>query len=110
MQVTQKCRQIYLHTNGSSHVGGLTQGVVCAEAMSSLEMILTGGFACRGVIITQKLKKQLKDDGKPKLKDFKAFLADHVPEDIAALKSDVEEFAKTFPTIGFEKATMRYKD
>jgi hypothetical protein len=32
-----------------------------------------------------------------------------VPE-IAALKADVEAFAKGFPTIGFEKAAMRYRD
>ena len=63
-------------------------------------------FQCRGVIITQKLKKE----HGPKLKDFKAYLEDNVPDEIAQLKSDVEEFAKEFPTIGFEKATMRYKD
>jgi hypothetical protein len=29
---------------------------------------------------------------------------------IESLKADVEEFSKQFPTIGFEKATMRYQD
>jgi hypothetical protein len=29
---------------------------------------------------------------------------------IEALKLRVEEFAKTFPTIGFEKSSMRYKN
>jgi hypothetical protein len=32
-----------------------------------------------------------------------------VPE-IDALKADVETFSKQFPTIGFEKSTMRYQD
>lgn len=58
------------------------------------------------MIIAQKLKKE----HGPKLKDFKAYLEDNVPDEIAQLRSDVEEFAKEFPTIGFEKATMRYKD
>ncbi len=30
--------------------------------------------------------------------------------DIDALKHDVESFAKRFPTIGFDKAAMRYKN
>jgi glycine hydroxymethyltransferase len=45
----------------------------------------------------------------PKLKDFKEAVANSTPE-INALKDDVEAFAKQFPTIGFEKATMRYQD
>lgn len=36
-------------------------------------------------------------------------MANSTPE-INALKDDVEAFAKQFPTIGFEKATMRYQD
>lgn len=32
------------------------------------------------------------------------------PADLAALREEVEEFAKQFPTIGFERAEMRYKD
>lgn len=61
---------------------------------------------CRGVQISQDLKKK----HGPKLKDFKAYLETNVPPEIAELKSEVENFAKQFPTIGFEKAAMRYKD
>lgn len=61
---------------------------------------------CRGVQISQDLKKK----HGPKLKDFKAYLETNVPPEIAELKSEVEHFAKQFPTIGFEKAAMRYKD
>ncbi len=32
-----------------------------------------------------------------------------VPAEVEALKKDVEAFATQFPTVGFEKATMRYK-
>jgi glycine hydroxymethyltransferase len=43
-----------------------------------------------------------------KLKDFRAFLdASDVPE-LSSLQQDVEQFAKQFPCIGFEKSTMRY--
>lgn len=32
------------------------------------------------------------------------------PAELGALRREVEDFAKQFPTIGFEKASMRYKD
>lgn len=32
-----------------------------------------------------------------------------VPEPVRALREEVEEFASQFPTIGFEKADMRYQ-
>lgn len=30
--------------------------------------------------------------------------------EIAKLRHDVEEYAKQFPTVGFEKETMKYKN
>lgn len=45
-----------------------------------------------------------------KMSDFRKLVNADLPAPIAALASDVEEFAKQFPTIGFEKASMRYKD
>ncbi|KAM6564022.1 hypothetical protein CsatB_024020 [Cannabis sativa] len=46
-----------------------------------------------------------------KLKDFVATLqAPHIQSEVAKLKHDVEEYAKQFPTIGFEKETMKYKN
>jgi len=45
-----------------------------------------------------------------KLSDFKKLVDESPPSEIAALAQDVEAFAKQFPTIGFEKSTMRYKD
>ncbi|KAF8063057.1 SHM1 [Scenedesmus sp. PABB004] len=52
----------------------------------------------------------LKATAGPKLKDFRDFLATNTTPEIEALKADVEAFAKQFPTIGFEKAAMRYQD
>ncbi|WIA20010.1 hypothetical protein OEZ85_005881 [Tetradesmus obliquus] len=63
-------------------------------------------FVDRAVTIAVDLKKKTG----PKLKDFRDYLnANSVPE-IEALREDVEAFAKQFPTIGFEKASMRYQD
>lgn len=46
-----------------------------------------------------------------KLKDFVAALpAPHFQSEIAKLRHDVEEYAKQFPTIGFEKETLKYKN
>ncbi|KAG9137693.1 hypothetical protein Leryth_026612 [Lithospermum erythrorhizon] len=46
-----------------------------------------------------------------KLKDFVATLqSPSTQSEIAKLRHDVEEYAKQFPTIGFEKATMKYKN
>jgi glycine hydroxymethyltransferase len=60
----------------------------------------------RGVGIAQAVKKQTG----PKLKDFKEYLEKETPAELVALREDVEEFSKQFPTIGFEKASMRYTE
>jgi len=36
--------------------------------------------------------------------------SDSIQSEIAKLRDDVEEYAKQFPTIGFEKETMKYKN
>lgn len=46
--------------------------------------------------------------GAKKLKDFKQSLADNPPAEIASLKEEVAAFASSFPTVGYEKDTMRY--
>jgi hypothetical protein len=45
----------------------------------------------------------------PKMADFKK-LAIESHTEIAQLRQEVMEFAMQFPTIGFEKATMRYSE
>ena len=54
---------------------------------------------CRAVAITQELKKT----HGPKLKDFKEGVARTIPREITDLRMEVEDFAKQFPTIGFDK-------
>lgn len=50
--------------------------------------------------------------GGSKLKDFKATIesSPHFQAEIASLRHNVEEYAKQFPTIGFEKTSLKYKD
>lgn len=47
-----------------------------------------------------------------KLKDFVSAMeaSSTIQSEIAKLRHEVEEFAKQFPTIGFEKETMKYKN
>jgi hypothetical protein len=74
--------------------------VSCAKSTEATDTLLLL------LLLTVNLKKTTG----PKLKDFRDYLnANTVPE-IEALREDVEAFAKQFPTIGFEKANMRYQD
>lgn len=88
--------------------GGLRMGApaLTSRGFTEDDFRQVADFVDRGVQITQDLKKK----HGPKLKDFKAYLETNVPPEIAELKDNVETFAKQFPTIGFEKAAMRYKD
>lgn len=53
----------------------------------------------------------LKGKSGNKLKDFRAHLEEHgVPQEVSDLKKEVEDFASQFPTIGFEKSSMRYQE
>ena len=63
-------------------------------------------FVDRAVQIAVKVKEQSGN----KLKDFRTFVDTQPIPELAALKREVEEYAKQFPTIGFEKATMRYQE
>ena len=62
-------------------------------------------FVDRGVKIAQDVKKQTGN-----LKSFKDSLDKNEPAALSELREEVEEFSKQFPTIGFEKASMRYKE
>jgi glycine hydroxymethyltransferase len=57
-----------------------------------------------------KISQDIKAETGSKLKDFKAAVDSKEYPAIKALKAKVEVFAKAFPTIGFEKKTMRYTD
>ena len=62
---------------------------------------------CRAVQIAADLKGR--DGAGPKLKDFKSYVDSNDVPEIKQLKEEVEKYAMDFPTIGFEKADMRYK-
>ncbi|GFR45971.1 hypothetical protein Agub_g7443, partial [Astrephomene gubernaculifera] len=87
--------------------GGLRMGSPALTSRGFVESDFdqVAEFVDRAVTIAVGLKKQF-----PKLKEFREALSKEVPSDITSLKKDVEVFAKRFPTIGFEKATMRYQD
>lgn len=60
-----------------------------------------------------KLALKIKGDTKgTKLKDFVATLMsdESIQSEISKLRNEVEEYAKQFPTVGFEKETMKYKN
>jgi glycine hydroxymethyltransferase len=62
----------------------------------------------RAVKIAIKVKKEIGG----KLKDFRNAVDNNstYTSEIDALRKEVEDFAKEFPTIGFEKADMKYTD
>lgn len=88
--------------------GGLRMGSPALTSRGFVEedFDMVAEFVDKAVKIAQDLKKQTG----PKLKDFKEALADGkpVPGSLEALRHEVEQFAKKFPTIGFEKSSMRY--
>eukprot|EP00955_Chlamydomonas_euryale_P042792 352421-Chlamydomonas_euryale.AAC.73 len=90
--------------------GGLRMGAPALTSRGFIEQdfVKVVDFVDRAVEIARDLKS--KPHAGPKLKDFKDYLANETPADIKALKAEVETFAMQFPTIGFEKATMKYKN
>ncbi|EFN51000.1 serine hydroxymethyltransferase [Chlorella variabilis] len=88
--------------------GGLRMGSPALTSRGFIEPDFeqVAQFVDRAVQIAADLKKS----SGPKLKDFREALEKEEPVALGALRREVEDFAKQFPTVGFEKATMRYKD
>ena len=88
--------------------GGLRMGTPALTSRGFVEkdFARVAELVNRGIDIA----KDLKAKHGPKLKDFREALAQETPEPVKALAEEVEDFAKQFPTIGFEKGTMRYQD
>jgi glycine hydroxymethyltransferase len=79
-----------------------------SRGFSEEDFVQVAKFFDRSVTIAASIKAKVG----PKLKDFRAELADggsHIPE-LVQLQKDVKEFSRSFPTVGFEEATMRYPD
>lgn len=87
--------------------GGLRMGSPALTSRGFVESDFeqVAEFVDRAVSIAADIKKK----SGPKLKDFREYLEKNEVPEIAQLRDEVESFAKQFPTVGFEKKTMRYQ-
>ncbi|XP_031493949.1 serine hydroxymethyltransferase, mitochondrial-like [Nymphaea colorata] len=91
--------------------GGIRMGTPALTSRGFMEedFVKVAEYFDAAVKLAQKIKAAAKGT---KLKDFLATIQTdaHFQSEIQKLRHDVEEYAKQFPTIGFEKETMKYKD
>ncbi|KAK4352282.1 hypothetical protein RND71_027800 [Anisodus tanguticus] len=91
--------------------GGVRMGTPALTSRGFIEkdFVKVAEFFDAAVKLALKAKAETKGT---KLKDFVAALSSDskTQSEIAKLRQDVEDYAKQFPTIGFEKETMKYKD
>ncbi|XP_058750217.1 serine hydroxymethyltransferase, mitochondrial [Vicia villosa] len=89
--------------------GGIRMGTPALTSRGFVEedFVKVAEYFDAAVNLALKVKAESKGT---KLKDFVEALqtSSYVQSEISKLKHDVEEFAKQFPTIGFEKASMKY--
>lgn len=87
--------------------GGVRMGTpaLTTRGFDEEDFVKVAEFVDRAVNIAVDVKK--KSGGK--LKDFRSYLETTPVPELAALKHDVEAYATRFPTIGFQKSTMRYQ-
>ncbi|KAK4742645.1 hypothetical protein SAY87_000646 [Trapa incisa] len=90
--------------------GGIRMGTPALTSRGFLEDDFTkvADFFDAAVKLALRVKTETKGT---KLKDFVATLQSdsNIQSEVAKLRHGVEEYAKQFPTIGFEKETMRYR-
>lgn len=91
--------------------GGIRMGTPALTSRGFLEedFAKVAEFFDAAVMLALKIKADTKG---AKLKDFVSTLQSdtNFQSEIAKLRHEVEEYAKQFPTVGFEKETMKYKD
>ncbi|KAI7979845.1 hypothetical protein LOK49_Contig235G00004 [Camellia lanceoleosa] len=90
--------------------GGIRMGTpaLTSRGFAEEDFVKVAEFFDAAVKLALKIKA---DTEGPKLKDFVSTMkSDAHMSEIAKLCHEVEEYAKQFPTIGFEKETMKYKD
>ncbi|WRX29985.1 Serine hydroxymethyltransferase-like domain - like 5 [Theobroma cacao] len=91
--------------------GGIRMGTPALTSRGFIEEDFekVADFFDAAVKLALKIKAETKGT---KLKDFVETLQSdvNIQSEIAKLRREVEEYAKQFPTIGFEKETMKYKD
>lgn len=90
--------------------GGLRMGSPALTSRGFVERDFdkVAEFVDRGCKITADIKKSGKAG--TKLKEFREYVDASPPAAIAELALEVEDFAKQWPTIGFEKSGMRYQE
>ena len=90
--------------------GGLRMGspALTSRGFTEADFEKVAELVDRAVTIT----KDIKASGKAgtKVKEFREYVDASPPPAIAELAAEVEDFAKRFPTIGFEKSEMRYQE
>ncbi|XP_023543258.1 serine hydroxymethyltransferase, mitochondrial-like isoform X1 [Cucurbita pepo subsp. pepo] len=90
--------------------GGIRMGTPALTSRGFVEddFAKVAEFFDAAVSLAVKIKAETKGT---KLKDFLTTMQStpYVQSEIEKLRHDVEEYAKKFPTIGFEKETMKYK-
>lgn len=91
--------------------GGIRMGTPALTSRGFVEddFVKVAEFFDEAVKLALKIKADTKGT---KLKDFVETMqsADNIQSEIGNLRRNVEEYAKQFPTIGFEKESMKYKD
>ncbi|XP_072973538.1 serine hydroxymethyltransferase, mitochondrial-like isoform X2 [Typha angustifolia] len=92
--------------------GGIRMGTpaLTSRGFDQEDFAKVADFFDTAVKLALKIKAGTK--GGQKLKDFLATIATDAgfQSEIAKLRHEVEEFAKQFPTIGFEKESMKYNN
>ncbi|CAL9049490.1 unnamed protein product [Musa banksii] len=92
--------------------GGIRMGtpVLTSRGFSEEDFAKVADFFDTAVELALKIKSETKEGSK--LKDFLATIQTNanIQSEIAKLRHEVEEYAKQFPTIGFDKETMKYRN
>ena len=90
--------------------GGLRMGspALTSRGFVEADFDKVAEFVDRGCKITADIKKSGKAG--TKLKEFREYVDASPPAAIDELAAEVEDFAKQWPTIGFEKSGMRYQE
>ncbi|CAL9750965.1 unnamed protein product [Musa acuminata subsp. burmannicoides] len=92
--------------------GGIRMGTPALTSRGFVEedFAKVADFFDTAVKLALKIKSETKEGSK--LKDFLATIQTNanIQSEIAKLRHEVEEYAKQFPTIGFDKETMKYRN
>lgn len=91
--------------------GGIRMGTPALTTRGFVEadFVRVADLFARAIKITVAVNDKVKAAGGKKLKDFRDSLDAKQPDELKELRSEVATFAKSFPSIGFDEAKMRYR-